>query len=196
MNLRMFLEPEANLQQLTRYLDELGHSGRLYQTQQWDKGIQARLYEAAKGYRAISVDDIVPPSTDPLREVIHHGKNSLPMFSNFQKRFCRAADGSVTDKLWGYNHQAMTAVTGPGYFVTHAGANDGEVDVDYTVLPPEKCTEWPEIISNSAKLGRFIYEGMVDTLRGISQHVTIGRATIKGKVQDAYFVLVREDVNV
>jgi hypothetical protein len=195
MNLRMFLDPTIDLPPLTRYLDELGHAGRLYATRQWDKATQARLYEAAKGYRATSIDDVVPRSTEALREVIHHGKNSLPVFSTFQKRFCRPSDPTVTDKLWGYNHQAMTPVTGPGYFVTRPGTNEGEVDIDYTMLPPEKCAGWPAIIPNSAKLGRFIYEGMVDTIRGISQHVTIGRATIKGKVQDAYFVLVREDPN-
>lgn len=193
MDLRVFLEPTVNLEKLEHYLNELGHSGRLYVTRQWNLETQKKIYDAAAGFRAITLDTIVPAGTPPLQEVIHHGKNTLPVFSRFQKRFCRPSDGAVTEKLWGYNHQAMAPVTGPGYFVTVQGANAGEVDIDYRMLPPEKAIPWPEILPNTAKLGRFIYDGMVDVLRGISSHVTIGRAIVKGKAQNAYFVLVRED---
>ncbi len=52
---------------------------------------------------------------------------------------------------------------------------------------------WPEIVPNSARLGRFVYYGMVDVMRGISTHVSIGRARKKSGWMDAWFVLVRED---
>ena len=59
-------------------------------------------------------------------------------------------------------------------------------------LPPHLAT-WPEIVPNSVKLGRFVYAGMIDVMRGISSHVSIGRARKKHGWMDAWFVLVRED---
>jgi hypothetical protein len=61
------------------------------------------------------------------------------------------------------------------------------------MLPKEKPDAWPPIIDNTAKLGRFVYFGMVDVMRGVSSHVSIGRAKKKVVWMDAWFVLVRED---
>jgi hypothetical protein len=36
---------------------------------------------------------------------------------------------------------------------------------------------------------------MVDVMRGISNHVSIGRAWKQGKYMDAWFALVREDAS-
>ncbi|MFU8805977.1 MAG: hypothetical protein ACNA8W_19355 [Bradymonadaceae bacterium] len=156
--------------------------------------IQRRLFDAAEG-RRVTIDQIVPPDTAPLREVIHEGQNTLPAFRAFQKRFCRPSAEHTPDNrgvLWGYNHQAMAGFTGPGYFVTYDDQDTGEVVVDYRELPPERPETWPEIIDNKAKLGRFVYHGMVDRLRRVSEHVTIGRA-YKGKPMSAWFILVRQD---
>jgi hypothetical protein len=84
-------------------------------------------------------------------------------------------------------------VTGPGYFVTHPSTDEGEVDIDYTQIPNEKPEAWPPILPNSARLGRFVYYGMVDVMRGISKNVSIGRARKASGWMDAWFVLVRED---
>jgi hypothetical protein len=191
MQLNVLLEPKIDLPKLSRYLDELGHPGRIWAIQTWDKSIQAPLYEAAKGFRPITLDDFVPQGLPPLTEVIHHGRNTLPLHTHFQKRFCRVeSDDKI---LVGFNYQSLSAFSGPGYFVTHAGEAEGEVDIDYTMLPKEKPDAWPEIIPNSARLGRFIYDGMIDVMRGISQHVSIGRAKKKAGWMDAWFILVRED---
>ncbi len=156
--------------------------------------IQKRLFEAAAGQR-VTLADIVPPGKDPLTEVIHEGQNTLPAFRNFQKRFCRPSAAHKSDErevLWGYNHQTFSGVTGPGYYVAYDDDRTSEVVVDYRELPPEHPENWPEIISNKAKLGRFVYHGMVDRLRRVSEHVTIGRA-FKAKPMSAWFVLVRQD---
>lgn len=152
-----------------------------------------KLYEAADGFRPLGLDHFVPSDKGPLTEVIHHGKNSLPTFNHFQKRFCRPSD-SAKEELWGYNQQNLIWAIGPGYFAVHKAKKDGEIDIDYTMLPPEKPTPWPGIVPNHVKLGRFVYEGMVDVMRGISTHVSIGRASKGGKWMDAWFVLCREDV--
>jgi hypothetical protein len=156
--------------------------------------IQRRLFDACEG-RKVTIEQIVPSDKGSLGEVIHHGQNTLPAFRAFQKRFCRPSPGHAPDNrsvLWGYNHQAMAGFTGPGYFVAYDDADKGEVVIDYRELPPEKPDSWPEILDNKAKLGRFVYYGMVDRLRRVSKHVTIGRA-YKAKPMSAWFVLVRED---
>lgn len=156
--------------------------------------LQRRLFDAAEG-RKVTIAQIVPPAKGPLVEVIHEGQNTLPAFNAFQKRFCRPSPEHAPDNrdiLWGYNHQAMAGFTGPGYFIAYDDLDTGEVVVDYRELPPERPESWPPIIDNKAKLGRFVYYGMVDRLRRVSEHVTIGRA-YKGKPMSAWFVLVRQD---
>lgn len=192
MNLNVLLEPTIDLPRLAHVLDELGHLGRVDTIRGWNKKTQARLYEAAQGFRKLTLDDFVPPSTEPLREIIHHGKNTLPSFSHFQKRFCKSADAEQKDLL-GYNHQSLMGLTGPGYFVVHPAEAEGEIDIDYLRVPSEKPEAWPPIQSNERGIGRLVYGGMVDVMRGISSHVTIGRAKKKGRAIDAWFVLCRED---
>ena len=155
--------------------------------------LQARLFEGAQG-RLVTLEQIVPSSTAPLTEVIHEGQNTLPAFRHFQKRFCRPpaelATGLEREVVWGYNHQGMSGFTGPGYFVGYDHAESGEVWIDYRELPAQKPEQWPEIMSNKAKLGFLVYANMVDRLRRLSPEVTIGRA-YKKKPMSAWFTLVR-----
>jgi hypothetical protein len=93
--------------------------------------------------------------------------------------------------LWGYNEQTFKSFTGPGYFVAY-NIDEGEVNIDYTRVPPRGAEGWPAVLPNSARLSRFIYNGTQDRMRGVSAHVTIGRASRAGKDMDNWFVLVRE----
>jgi len=179
-----------DLEKAAAALDDMTHQQRIEVITGLGKGPQAALFEETKG-RVMTIDDVVPPGTSPLTEVIHHGKNSLPLFTLFQKRFCRSADAPETE-LWGYNHQAMAAVTGPGYFVCHQHGD--EVAIDYTRLPESKPESWPDIKPNSAGLSRLVYFNMIDYLRKISTHVSIGRAVKGGKPADNWFLLCREDL--
>jgi hypothetical protein len=193
MELKNLIETHLDLPRLTKDLDELGTSGRVWATRQWTKANMATLWEATKGYRPVTLDDFVPSSIGPLVEVIHHGKNSLPTATIFQKRFCRPKDPEAKEQLIGFNFQSLSALTGPGYYVSHPSTESGEVDIDYTMQPKEKPDAWPEIIPNSARFGRFVYYGTVDVMRGISTHVSIGRARRKDGWMDNWFILVRED---
>jgi hypothetical protein len=184
---------DLDLGALAAFLDGLGQDERVHEVRSLPKPEQARLYDAAAGFRTIGLEDLVDPGRPPLREVVHAGRNSLAAFRVFEKRFCRPPDADA-GVLWGYNEHAARWMTGPGYFVARAeGAGPGEVTVDYREVPPGKPESWPAIRPNSALRGRFVYGGMVDVLRGVSRHVCVGRATRRGKPMDSWFVLCRLD---
>ena len=179
---------------LAEYLGSLGGETRVTQVRSLGKGEQARLFEAAAGVRPIGLEHFVPPGAAPLAEVVHAGRNSLPAFRIFEKRCCRpAGDGAAGQELWGYNEHGAMWMTGPGYFTAVPG-EPGEVLFDYTRVPPAKPDAWPAIASNDAFRGRFVYgRGMADVVRGVSDHVAIGRASRGGKPMDNWFVLCRID---
>ncbi len=192
MYLPLFFEPTLDLERLRTTLDTCGPWARRHAVQGLTKREMAALFEACKGADALTLDDIVPV-TDPLVEVIHKGKNSLPLFSHFEKRFCRPDGDSPPAELWGYNHQDMSVFTGPGYFVATADEATGEIVIDYGRQPPRKPASWPAIVPNSDRIGRFVWVGMVDRLRRVTAQVTIGRAYRHGKATDDYFALCREE---
>ena len=170
------------------------HQERVATIHGFKPAMQRRLF-AACANRRLTTEAIVDTDRQPLEEVIHEGQNTLPVFRQFQKRFCLPTEEHRPDNrriLWGYNHQTFSGMTGPGYFVAYDDADTGEVVIDYRELPPESPEDWPNIIDNTARLGRFVYAGMVDRLRRVSDHVTIGRA-FKNKPMNAYFCLVRTD---
>lgn len=135
----------------------------------------------------------MPDGVGPLVEVIHHGHNTLPMFQHFQKRFVKLEGEAFP--IGGYNHQSMQALTGPGYFgVTRGeGEHEGELVIDYAKLPRQKPPSWPEIRSNEGGLAGVVNGGMVDYLRGLSSHVSIGVAFKNGEHRHQWFALVRQD---
>ncbi|MEZ4372616.1 MAG: hypothetical protein R3B07_17450 [Polyangiaceae bacterium] len=182
-------------QRITEALDRMDHKGRMLMMEQATGADQQALWDLFEGEEA-DADFFVPSGTDPLKEVIHHGKNTLPAHNFFQKRFCLADDES--GDLWGYNHQTLDWATGPGYYVAHSVDREkdkeapSEFVINYTKIPPKKPESWPVIIPNEKKLGRFVYAGMKDYMRKVSEHISIGRA-YKGKPMSAWFMLCRED---
>jgi hypothetical protein len=189
----LLAKPDPDILAIERLLDSLEPQSRLEEVTALDGRAQARLFEAAAGHRSIGIDSLVPKDHPPLLEVVHEGKNSLPVFTRFAKVMCRPSTGDEA-VLWGYNRNPKTVEVGvgPGYFVAY-DHNDGEVLIDYLQVPPDKPAHWPKIISNKKRLSRFVYNGTQDVLRGVSEHVTIGRATRDGKDMPNYFVLCRMD---
>jgi hypothetical protein len=197
MNLDVLFEGEIDIHRLAEVLDGMGHPGRLATIRKWHLEHQARLYEAVKGFKPLDLAYFVPDGAPPLTEVVHWGMNSLPSFNHFQKRFCKPKEGAT--ELYGYNENGEKWAIGPGYFVMHAPtdsrpeASEGELDIDYTQTPTSKPEKWPPIPKGQPGLGGVVYGGMIDVMRGVSQHVSIGRAFRGGKFADNYFVLCRED---
>lgn len=188
-------EDTPDIAAVEAYLDSLDSEQRIAEIRTLGRRHQARLFEAARGHKPISLDDIVDSMRPPMKEVIHHGKNSLPAFSRFSKVFVRP-DAASSNELWGYNRSGsfIETVVGPGYFVVYPHRSEGEVLVDYLRVPSGRPAEWPEILPNSSRLSAFVYNGTQDVLRGVSKHVTVGRAFKGGKPLSAWFVLCRGDL--
>lgn len=183
--------------ELARFLDGLSHQERVAAVRACGRAEQRRLYEAVKGVGRVSLCDLVALERRDLEPVRHHGKNSLPFFTHFEKRFCRppGLDPASPSALWGFNFQTLSFVTGPGYFVAHDDLRAGEVRIDYREVPPSGAAlpaGWPQVRRNEAGLGRFVYGNMVDTLRAVSAHVTVGSAARGGKDLGSWFLLCRE----
>lgn len=180
---------------VARFLDDLSSQDRVSAIRSIGAKEQRKLYAAAEGFAPVTLTELVPPDVPDLGTVRHYGKNSLPLFSEFEKRFSRAAgqDPSAPDELMGFNFQTMSAITGPGYYLATEDEKRGEVLVDYRRLPDCHPADWPEIRSNERGIGRLVYGFMVDTLRRVSEHVTIGSASRDGKELGNWFVLCREE---
>ncbi len=182
-------------QSIADLLDGLPDESRAPVVRRLGRRDQRDLYAKAKGFAPVELIDLVPPDRADLEEVRHLGKNTLPAFTIFEKRFCRpsGAPADAPKALAGYNFQSLSPITGPGYFLAVEDPNTREVLVDYNQLPTEKPTAWPPIRSNERGLSRFVYGFMIDRLRRVSEHVTIGSAARNGRELGSYFVLCRAD---
>jgi len=176
-------------------LDNLDESTRIQVVRRLGRRDQQALYSKVEGFAPLELVDLVPATRPDLVEVRHLGRNSLPAFTIFEKRFCRLPGNSpdAPDALAGYNFQAMSPVTGPGYFMARDDTKTREVLVDYHHLPNLKPSDWPPIRSNERGLSRFVYGFMIDRLRRVSKHVTIGSAARNGRDLGSYFILNRAD---
>lgn len=193
---QMLSTDRPDMDAITKFLDGLDEGTRREEALSLKRPEQRRLFDAAKGYRTLTLEDMVPKSVPVMHEVPHHGRNTLvPPFEYFAKVMVRP-DGveENSGELWGYNRgpKAQEAVVGPGYYVCHQHSVPGELIVNYLRIPPRKPPHWPRILKNSERLSYFVYNGTQDILRGVSKHVTIGRAMKGGSWLPAWFILVRE----
>lgn len=194
MDVSVLLEPTVDIERLAEVLDGLGHEGRVHAMRTWDKKRMKAIFEACAG-RSITLEQVVPQGLGAGIEVIHDLRNTLPVFTNAQKRFAKVEGESVA--VGGFNRQfGVARVSEPGYFVVSEGAGEhaNELVIDYTKVPGSKPESWPDIEANDQGfLNKIVWGGMVDYLRRVSQHVSIGRATKDGKSIGQYFALVRRD---
>ncbi len=176
----------AKREEIAAYLDGLGPNERLEQVLAVRGSLVGKLYDAVGGGEPLTLEDFVPAGD--TRTVIFEGRNSLPTFSRFQKRFARVGDTVV-----GYNHQLMSFATGPGYFITRpptpGEAHPGELFFDYTTDPPGEPSGWPPFKPNSSGLSRAVYMNMKDFCRRVAKGVLVGKAYKLGVAQNAYFTL-------
>jgi hypothetical protein len=190
-SLKSLLQSDANgYAAFSDHLNSLSPDARVDEIRSLSGGEQASLYDRVAKAAPIGLEHFVPKGSGHLKEVIHHGKNSLLAFTHFQKRFCVDQEKNL---ILGYNEQTMRWFTGPGYFVVRPVPEDSRVVIDYTQVPDRHPSEWPDIHPNSRLFSRFVYYNMQDFMWKVSEHVSIGRAFRGGKPQPNYFVLCRED---
>ena len=188
------LETPVEPRGIARVLDGLAPAERARAVRSLGRAEQRRLYAAVDGFLPLRLADLVGPATGDLVPVRHHGRNTLPAFTLFEKRFCRprGQDREKPGELWGYNHQSTAWLTGPGYFVAREDPARPEVLIDYTRLPGGRVEGWPEQRPNDRGLARLVYGFMIDRLRRVSEHVTIGSAARHGRDLGSWFALCRE----
>lgn len=186
-DLAVLIGAGADASALAAYLDGLSSEARVREVQGLPGALLGPLYDACAKAAAFTLDDLVPPSLPAGQTVRYAGKNNLPLFRTFEKRFARTASGSII----GFNFQTMSVFTGPGYFtVTPAG---NELLIDYTKVPgaDEAPSDWPKVQPNNRGLSHFVYKNLHDYCRRVSDDVVIGHATRLGKSMPQYFVLAR-----
>lgn len=183
-------------QPISDLLDRLPEDARIAAVRSLARGQQRKLWKVVDGFREVRIIDMVPSGTPDLTAVTHYGKNSLPMFRLFEKRFYRPGgqDPHKPTELGGANFQSIQLLTGPGYFVAVDSPKRPEVLVDYYRVPKVKPDDFFPIEENRSNRGGLVYGYMIDTLRRVSEHVTIGSAAKHGKDIGAYFMLCREAV--
>ena len=187
-------EQPVDVSRISRFLDALQHEERVAATRSLGRGAQRRLYAAVEGHLPVGLADLVPPGVPDLAPVRHFGRNTLPAFTHFEKRFCRPADSDAEKpgQLYGFNFQTLAWLTGPGYFVAREDPARPEVLIDYNLVPPEHPEGWPDIRRNEHGVARLVYGFMIDTLRRVSEHVTIGSAARRGRDIGSWFTLCRQ----
>ena len=198
MSLLEFLENNSSIEKIAQYLDSLSPQERLAQSRTLNRAQQKSLYNRAKGAPPLTLDDFVP-TQEPCIEVIHSGRNTLPLPSSiklFEKRFCRPKDRE--DCLYGYNEGTTRKFIGPGYFVAKPSPPQwqelGSVVIDYFEVPQgEVVSSWPKIKPNSSGVQFFVYYQTRDFMRRVSKHITIGAAYKKEKPLGHFFILCRND---
>lgn len=186
-SLSSLLRARAGARVITEYLDALGPAARLAEVLAITGRGVAALYEAVADAEPVSLEEFLPENERGTR--IYEGRNSLPMFSRFQKRFQRGEGGVIV----GYNHQSMGVFTGPGYFVVKPPTGEGEFGkellFDYTLPPPFFPTGWPSYKPNEAGLSKLVYANMKDYCRRVAKGVVVGKAYKLGVDQKAWFSL-------
>lgn len=211
MTLAELISKRAPITDIKHHLDALAPDARRGEGLALDRAQQLALWDLAAPSPPLRLSHFVPDGTAPVTAVHHPGRNTIPPFRRFQdfeKRFMKpSADAR---EVHGYNESAAWFIH-PGYFVAYETdgpqldaadrarwADRGGVVIDYRIVPPADAPlpeGWPKVVPNSQGLQRLVYHGTRDFMRGVSEHVSIGRASSgdgeKDVLLDFWFVLVR-----
>jgi hypothetical protein len=173
---------ESDLSTIAAALNGAKEEERVTWLRSLNKKQQAALFLLAEGTQ-MQVEEVHGATGTTT---IHYGKNSLPLFTQFQKRIS-FHDGVVQ----GYNHQTLKWLTGPGHFRVIPHEVPGELLFDYLWAPQSVPEGFPPARSNKGGVSTLVYGNLQDVVRKVSDHVSVGRAIIKGKLTNNYFGLCR-----
>ena len=190
-SLRQLLHGDrVDMPHVTSLLDGLSPAARVHAALSMRAREQRALWQAAQGVYETSLEHVVPHGLPPDTTVRHFGRNTMPAFTRFEKRFYRNAQGDV----FGANFQTMSPLTGPGYYRVCPRPEQRELLLDSARegLPSQAPAGWPAIVPNERGFSRFVYGFLVDHLRRVSEHVSIGEPVRHGKPLGSWFILCRE----
>ena len=156
---------------------------------------QAKLWDLAL-HGETSLEDLVPSHIPDGQEVVLSVTIRSLLCGTLKSAF--ADLHASADHLFGYNEGLTRPLIGPGFFVVDYFPERREVGVNYYKVPQRGSKldpKWPSVRANEEGLQRFVYANMIDYLRKISDHVTIGRAFKHHRATQNYFLLCREDAH-
>jgi hypothetical protein len=181
-------DPQIALAAVQAHLRALDGPSRIRECRMLGRRHQILLHRIAAEGEPVTPDDMVTGVSDG-EPVIWYGRNSLPAFRIFEKRF-RRHEGEIV----GYNHNSplVTWFGGPGYYVCRADDQaPKEIVVDYTRVPATTPPGWPRVKKNTSGFSYLVYANMQDHCRRVSETVVIGAAVRSGRSLGQYFVLCR-----
>jgi hypothetical protein len=175
------IERGATAADIAAHLDALEEVTRILEVRGVSAALQRKLWSIVEG-NGVSLESFLPERDET---VIYAGKNSLPLFRLFEKRFVRKNEGAV----FGYNEQFWRLFTGPGFFVVREDQS-GELLFDYTQTPQQAPAGWPRARGHMG-IGYLVYGGMIDRNRRVSKHTVLGAAFRRGKAIGQYYLLTK-----
>jgi len=176
-------QPGVSLAEIGVHLDGLDGANRVAECGELSAAGQKRLWELATAAALPGGGDLIPAGQDTS---VFAGRNSLRVFSRFQKRFARHGVEVV-----GYNVHPLGWLIGPGYFMVELGPPGMPLRFDYSRVPTAAPAGWPRVSDNSSALARPIYGGLLDEVAWLTADVLIGSAFRGGRALGSYFVLAR-----
>jgi hypothetical protein len=180
MTLAEMIEPgTVTRADIAAHLDGLEARARVAECVGLSASRQKRLWEIASAEPGDPQELLGPSGT-----AVFVGRNSLRLFSRFEKRFARHA-GTVI----GYNRHRAGWLTGPGYFIV--SSVPGGLLFDYRKVPSEVPAGWPRVSLNTRAFANPVYGGLLDDVVWVTRDVLIGSARRGDVSLDSYFVLAR-----
>lgn len=179
MTLVEMLGGESTVQSLAELVGGLSEEQRRLQCLSLGPRDQRRLWQVLSEAPLI-VGDLLADGAG-----VFAGRNSLRLFSRFEKRFV-LHEGALV----GRNVHPLAPLIGPGYF-TVRGSGSAWLEFDYSRVPVGSPTGWPAVKNNLSMGAKPVYGGLRDRVAWVSPDVLIGAAFREGTPLDSYFVLVR-----
>ena len=162
------------------------HLSRLRPAARQGEGLALRPWHRARLWRLAAADASRPSGVlVPDGSAVYAGRNSLRLFSRFEKWFAQRGDLVI-----GCNRHPLSPLIGPGYFSVNEPAAS-ELEFDYSKVPATAPEGWPAPRANTRFLARQVYGELLDRVVWVAPDVLIGAAFRSGAPLDSYFILVR-----
>ena len=176
-------QPGTSLAEIIAHLAGLSPADRVAECGALSATRQKHLWELASAPPRPGGGDLVPAGQDTA---VFAGRNSLTVFSHFQKWFARQGA-----QVAGYNVHPLKWLIGPGYFTVEPGPPGMPLRFDYSRVPTAAPRGWPRVSHNSSAFARPIYGGLHDEVVWVTADVLVGSAFREGRALGSYFVLAR-----